>query len=423
MSQDESNSLPPLDLSDDHTYEEDDPGTYHNFTNVEEVLILPDRISRLAASVDAVALLYLSSSLLQDSGLSRTEIINGWFDGLPHLSEIIATHLGRIALITLPIFSGELYRERAILDECLVAGLGMAKNIGARCVTLMGLLSSATDYGRNVTIADGLLNSAPKISTGHATTAAAVSMAVAKVTNVSRRPLSMETLGILGLGSIGLAVLRTLLSSLPHPKSIMLCDIYNKRTILESLEVELRHSLGFLGKITKLNSSSKVPDDFFQSSIIIGATNVGGVLDIQRLKPGTILIDDSVPFCFSVKDAIARFEKQQDILFLSGGQLRAPHPMHRNVYIPSQLVSMLGDQEKRHVWSPNPWMITSCVLSALLTSRFDSLEASTGLINASQSNSHFAKLTELQFSSPQFHISTYLLDQRLVTQFCNQYGN
>ena len=107
-----------------------------------------------------------------------------------------------------------------------------------------------------------------------------------------------STSAFIGLGSVGLATLRLLLSCLPHPARLSLCDVYSKQEILESLRRELIDELGYRGEVRLLASRHEVPAELYEASLIVGATNVAEILDIDRLAPGTIVVDDSAPHAF-----------------------------------------------------------------------------------------------------------------------------
>ena len=82
------------------------------------------------------------------------------------------------------------------------------------------------------------------------------------------------------------------------------------------------------------NKGTNVNNSVYESSLIIGATNVSNILDIARLKPGTLLIDDSGPHCFDKKAAVERLQKSADILFTEGGVLESSVPLEKMFYLP-----------------------------------------------------------------------------------------
>ncbi|MEG3936535.1 non-ribosomal peptide synthetase, partial [Microcoleus sp. T3_B1] len=281
------------------------------------------------APVDSAALGYLPLSLLKETKLTRDEVLQKWFENLPMWDAIMETKWGLIAGLILPIFEDELYSDQQTLVQMVVEALEMAGRIGAKTVSLTGLIPSATDYGRAIAKAIEGRNDLPKITTGHATTCSTVVLTIKKILQISNRSLQGEKVAFIGLGSIGANTLRLMLKCLPHPQSIIVCDIYSKLESLQNLQRELSGDLGFRGavQIATSSSSSELPPEIYDATLIIGATNVPDILDIDRLKPGTLIVDDSGPHCFSPEQAIDRFEKHKDILFTEGGALHAPDPI------------------------------------------------------------------------------------------------
>ena len=150
------------------------------------------------APVDAAAVGSLPSELLVRTGLSRDEVIHGWYDNLPTLTAILETSWGRIAVIRLPRFSTELYNDKADIVGVIVEALEIAGRLGARTVSLTGLIPSATDYGRAVAEAISGRHDLPLISTGHATTVATVVPAVKKILQEGGRNLARSRSGSWG---------------------------------------------------------------------------------------------------------------------------------------------------------------------------------------------------------------------------------
>src|SRR5262249_17446327 len=201
-------------------------------------------------------------------------------------------------------------------------------------------------------------------TTGHATTAAAVVLAVERIVAEAGRDLSRERVGFVGLGSVGAASLRTLLRCLPHPAEIRLCDVYSKREALFELRRELTEELGYRGPVHVLAARGRVPPGLYESSLLVGATNVPDILDVDRLAPGTLVVDDSSPHCFRLDRAVRRLREQGDLLFTEGGLLRAPQPLRQVLYVPADLERVVPAEVLANY---DPHHITGCVLSGLLS--------------------------------------------------------
>jgi len=377
--------------------------------------------------VDAAALWYLRDSYLEETGLSREKIIENFCDNLPVWLNVRELNLpnfkGRMATIILPRFSGDLYSDRQDAIKVIIEALEMAKQIGAKTVSLTGLIPSATDYGRAITEAIANRQDLPTITTGHGTTCSTVVLTIKKICAAAGRNLSGEKVGFIGLGSVGISTLRLMLKSLPHPREIILCDVYNKRDFLAQIREELVTKLGFSGKVLIAASQAELPPEIYDATLIVGATNAPNVLDIKRVKPGTIIVDDSAPHCFAPEEAIARFKQQEDILFTEGGVLRSPLPLTELRYLPSRVEQAMSYSQKQATFNRNPANITGCVLSSLLSSRLEKIEPTVGIYEGQKSILHYQTLTELNFDGADLHCGEYALDESSIQNFRHRFGS
>jgi amino acid adenylation domain-containing protein len=372
------------------------------------------------APVQAAAIGYLPSALLEYTGLSPRDIIEGWCAGRPVVSGLYETPLGRIGLMLLPRFDSQVYHDPEDLLGVLGQAVLDAGRLGAQMVSLTGLLPSATRYGQ--TLEEALAGQkAPRITTGHATTTAAVVLSVRGLLAVAGRDLTRERVGFLGLGSVGTAVLRTLLRCLPHPAEISLCDVYNKRDALHELRREVVEELDYRGPVHVLEARGGVPAELYESSLLIGATNVPDILDVDQLAPGTLLVDDSSPHCFRVDRAVRRLHERQDVLFTEGGMLRAPRPLRQVLYVPADLEQIVPTIPAEAIGNYDPQHITGCVLSSLLSARQADLPPTIGLVGPQACLDHYQALERLGFRAA-LHCEGGTLDEAGVRDFRCRFG-
>jgi predicted amino acid dehydrogenase len=120
----------------------------------------------------------------------------------------------------LPLAENELYDDVERVVDLTGAAIKIARSIGAKTISLTGLLPSATRYGESFARLDGCA-----VTTGHATTAACIVVNLAGLLRAAGRDLEDESVAVLGLGSIGRASLRAALSVLPHPRRLVLCEV------------------------------------------------------------------------------------------------------------------------------------------------------------------------------------------------------
>ncbi len=373
------------------------------------------------APVDAVSVGYFPSSLLGYEGLSAEMIRHDLCGDKPVVAGVRETSWGRLGVIMIPRFDYELYEDPSDLLAVLGEALRLARSIGARTASLTGLLPSATDYGRKLAerFSDPGL---PAITTGHATTTAAVVLAIRHALEEGGRDLSREKVGFVGLGSVGQATLRLMLSCLPHPEELILCDVLSKQDEMLELRREVVERLGYQGRVTLLESRREVPQELYSATLIVGATNVPDILEMDAVAPGTILVDDSAPHCFRTDHALKRLKEKGDILVTEGGVLAAPEVLPVLAHLPRMIEGGLRDAFLAALVQTGPEQITGCVFSALLSSRFSELPPTLGLIDLETSRRHYETLDRLGFSSARLHLDETPLSDELVGDFRARFG-
>ncbi len=379
--------------------------------------------------VDAASLYYLPPgdlplAFLEQNSLSRAQVIHDWYDGVPVYDELIESDLGRIATIVLPRFGDELYQEHEHLVALIIEALELAAHLGARVVSLTGTIPSATDYGHAVAaaLAQRGSNDLPRISTGHATTTSAVVLALRRIAAESKRDMAHEHVGFLGLGSIGVASLRLMLHCLPHPQHITLCDLYSKRADLEHIKHEISTVHGFRGTITLLESRGAVPDGFYAATTIVGATNVPDILESERIRPGTLIVDDSFPHCFDSERLLQRFATHHDVLVTEGGVLQAPHALRSVRSLPRRISAALSPPYRQAYMRHNPYTITGCIFSSLLSAHALNLPPTLGYVDVETSLQHYTALCDLGFAGAPLHCAGVALEAPLIRAFRQRFG-
>jgi hypothetical protein len=320
-----------------------------------------------------------------------------------------------------PRFDFQLYKDQDDLVKTLEDALALAGRLGAGVVSLTGLLPSATEYGQALarkTAGKGL----PRISTGHATTTAAVVLSIQRALDESGRDLGGEHVAFLGLGSIGTATLRLMLASLPHPAELTLCDVPSKRATLQELRREVIEEFGYRGRVNLLESRSQAPAELYRASFVVGATNAVNVLDVNSLRPGSIIVDDSGPHCFRPDQAADRLRTRFDLLYTEGGVLKAPEAIRQVVYMPALLEQVLPMKLEDWAVRMHPEHITGCVLSGLLSAQYDDLPPTVGFVAPDAAVRHLDALTRLGYRAPPLHCDEHLLEPKLVAEFRRRFG-
>lgn len=370
--------------------------------------------------VDSVSLSCLSYGLLESMSVSKEQLLSKYCSHLPIITRIMESQLGRIGSIFLPIFSDELFSQKERLINSIIDALEMAKVIGAKTVSLTGLLPSATYYGKLILSSARYRKELPKITTGHATVVATMTLTIGKILQTSGRIISNECIGFLGLGSIGTASLFLMLKHLPHPRAIILCDIYQKLSELEEIKKKLIQEFQFKGDIKLLASKTEVPAEFYQATLMVGTINVPNLLEIAQVKPGTLIIGDFPPHCFNKTAAIKRYQQQGDILFTEGDVLKSPQAIFKTYYLPED-IEELSIVEK-NITPFYDHTITGCVFSSLLATNYQDISLIIGEVELNDCVQHYQKLIHLGFEAAELHCEDFILDHQLIKSFTEKFG-
>jgi len=365
------------------------------FLRIESYPSLRHAVIRgLVEPVSAAAIAYIPPLSGGRVELLRRELFTR---GRPTAVAVHETSIGRIGLVAIATPYDELYSDRGGLLRQLHMALEEAGHIGARVVSLTGLIPSAIGLG--VDLEAMRSPSLPEITTGHATTVSAVVLALEKALAVAGVELRGEELAFVGLGSIGTAAFRLAMKVLPPPRSVLLCDLYSSRERLTTLASEI----GTVAPVEVVFARDDgIPDRLYEARVIVGATNVPSVLDVDRLAPGTIVVDDSAPHCFDTERMWARIDRSGDVLAHEGGLVRSQTPIAHSLFLPGgirtramEIVSGLLLQQ-----ALAPDQIMGCVLSSALSASTLALPRSIGPVDAAAAEAHFHALAPHGYAAP-----------------------
>ena len=352
--------------------------------------------ARKLEPLTAGALMSWPDSLFEQSQISSAGFFDRLNGGRVLFDLIFETPLGSVGIFMLPLTTAQIKPGEPSLLPHVLDGITQASECGARCVALTGLISSATNYGTEVQAACENRRDLAALTTGHNTTVAAVILNLAALLREAGRYLEDETVMFYGIGSIGLGALRLMLDVLPHPAELRLCDPFRSAAFFTELEITLRREHGYEGAIAVADSVT----GFYDASVIVGATNVQNVVDVMRLAPGTLVVDDSAPHCLNGPAALNRFTEKQDILCTEGGFVRSREPMPRITHIPSSIAPGLPTELPQLFLSfLTPHDITACILSALLSAQKPELTPTVGPIAPAAAREHWDALPELGFTA------------------------
>ncbi|NED24894.1 non-ribosomal peptide synthetase, partial [Streptomyces anulatus] len=317
---------------------------------------------------------------LPEEALPREQVRTLLFPGgRPRLLETLGTPLGRSGFVCVPLFADELAPGDDLLGHT-TRGVELASALGARAVSLAGMIPSLTGYGFDVLRAVGTTGAVttaptgpadrtgsavpdtPVVTTGHAATVVSVVRTVHAALDATGQQLGALTVAFVGLGSIGSSSLDLLLTRAEQPPArLLLCDVPGSGPRLKELAENLLDR-GLVGSVEVVESDRGLPDTVYDARLIVAAVSGGGaLLDVDRLAPGTTVVDDSFPHCFDTSRAVARMERAKDVLVVGGGLLSAG-PADRRVAEGLPAAAAAGYLAQPLV----PDTIASCRLESLL---------------------------------------------------------
>lgn len=324
-------------------------------------------------------------------------------DGRARLLEELHTPLGVSGFVCLPRFADELTAAGDALAAEAAEAVDLAARLGARCVSLAGMIPARTGYGLGVL---RRTRSGVAVTTGHAVTVVSVVRTVQAALAATGRRLAGRTLAVVGLGSIGFAALRLLLAGAERPARLVLCDIPAAAPRLAEHAARLRAD-GFAGSIESCPSTPQMAAAGYAAEVVIAATSAAtDPIEVDRLAPGTIVVDDSFPPALDTGLALTRMRRDRDILVVGGGLL---HVGETRRDIPADLppVPVTGTVLGL------PATIASCRLESLLWAADPELPLVHGLVDDSTATAYVRALAGAGIVAAPLHLLHHLIEPDL----------
>lgn len=343
----------------------------------------PDHLARLAG--------------LPDGALPRAELRTMLFpDGAPRLLETVETPLGRSGFVCVPLFADELGRDPRLVRHAGRA-VSLASSLGARCVSLAGMIPSLTGYGFDVLSS---VEGAAAVTTGHAATVVSVVKTVQATLDATGQKLADLDVAFVGLGSIGSSSLELLLAGATRPpRRLLLCDVRGSGPRLTELARNLRER-GLADEVEVVESRQALPDAVYGADLLVTAiSGSAAVLDVDRLRPGTTVIDDSFPHCFDTARALARMRERQDVLVLGGGLLHVGRT-HREPAEGLPAAAAAG-------YLAQPWIedtLASCRTESLLRAALPELPLVHGLVDQETAHAYARAVDRAGVTAAPLHL-------------------
>jgi predicted amino acid dehydrogenase len=239
----------------------------------------------------------------------------------PIIVEVLTAGQLTVGILILPYFAHDFsdLESRARCREILEGeALRYVAKWGGRFVCLGGLTGSLTGYGLRVVHKARELGIT--MTTGHAVTAYSMIKTYRRIfAELGVDPSSLQ-MAILGLGGVGGAFARLLSQESQLPGFITIVDTHSQKKRVERIADEL-------GRLIKSEISVELVDNgqvstdsaCYQAEFLISAVSTPSVIDIAKVAPLTVLIDDSQPYCWDRSKAWERVKNQRDIVPCEAG--------------------------------------------------------------------------------------------------------
>ncbi len=375
------------------------------------------------AQLDGIALDYFTTPFIENLGIPYEEVIYRWCNNFPTLWNISKTNWGRIGVIMLPLYESRLFREKETLINNIIEALEIAKWLGVSTVSLTGILPNITDYGQAIMKAIGERSGLPQITTGYGVITSAYLLNIKQLLQVSGRNLTSERIAFLGLGAIGVQILKLMLKCLPQPKEIILCDRQNKSDFLKMLKQELIKNFNFWGKvrISEFHVEDCIPSDLLDATLLINTMAMTNILDITGIKAGTLIVN---PRCFNMKHLFLRIQEHQDILFTLSNILKLPNPIEEIAYLPYSLKKKVNSSLLEEFYSKCSHSdIPACSFASLLPSYVQDIKPTLGKsIDMNILSQYYETLEQLKIQGTKLHIGNVMLSETAIRSFSEHFN-
>ncbi|RMF14504.1 MAG: hypothetical protein D6758_11420 [Gammaproteobacteria bacterium] len=288
----------------------------------------------------------------------------------PLLLEVVRIPGLTAGMMFLPVHAGDMLNPRRtpVARHILMnEAFPLATRFGAKVVCLGGLNGALSRYGKRLLpLARG---TGTEITIGHSVTVVCVWETVLKALAETGQHWRSRSVALIGMGGIGEGLLNLMALRGQWPGRLMLVDRPRQRGRMEQLVRDMRIPASCPVNIVEAPPGEALPFDHpaYSADVLVTATSQANVIDIDDVRPGTILVDDSQPHCWSREAARKRVLERGDILPCDTGLVdcSALHWFSRFDF------GFAGDEEARTV----AW---SCLVEGLLKGLDPSLPCTLG---------------------------------------------
>jgi hypothetical protein len=380
--------------------------------------LAPDLAVEQQVRFEAAALTYIPEQFSAKGGLGPAEL-QAALGVHPFLSGVVDTPIGRVGTFMLPLRAPELFAKPEQTRDLIMKAMALASERGSQVMTLTGLLPAATEYGEGLIARGDGRHPSQSVTTGHALTTATIMANISDLLQRCGRRLEDERIAIVGLGSVGRSVLELMFRTLPHPRGLVLCDLYVKSADLAAICQRIRDQFGFDRDVEVVAGDTGLPRAVRETRLIVCAVDRVGVIDPLDLSPGTILLDDSYPPTFDPTVAWRRMTEQRDVVIASGGFARLPGPVRETFYVPHSarpFLAAYGEANFIREFQREPCDYTACIFAGPLALQDPSLRPDVGIPTPAALEAFYRAFERYKLTSAAPQCNGRLLPEELFAQ-------
>ena len=324
--------------------------------------------------------------------------------------QTIKTKHGNATTLLLPFTADQLPSlPTNTLISTIEEAIDTSKTMGARAVSFAGMLPAHTQYAHSVKKHIAKL-SGMKITTGHSCTVVSVVMNTVRLLKLSGLRIQDLTVSCVGMGSIGSASIELLFHLGMLPKRLILCDRSGNIQHIWRLLTKHADMLQHIDvRVTESQPNKNLPSIIYESDLIVGAASSSNILSIDKLKSGTMIVDDSFPHIFNTQHALNRIFNQKDVIIIGGGLLNAG-TMNREIH------DIFGGENYTNILAKR-WPLIglpSCLLEGLLLAKDLSLPETIGLVEKKSVNTYWERCHQLSIKAAPLHLTNEVFSPELL---------
>ncbi|NCG27317.1 MAG: hypothetical protein GWP42_07225, partial [Verrucomicrobiales bacterium] len=134
-------------------------------------------------------------------------------------------------------------------------------------------------------------------------------------------------------------------------------------------------------------------------------------------------VDYSFPSSFSLIDAAKRAERDGDLIFTSGGQLRLGQQIEEVIYLPrvaEEMLDIINPEKLQSIIVRDSREMTGCILASIFTEMDSGVGVTLGEFTGTEALSHYEFINDLGLGAARLQMQSYFVTDEAVQKFRGQ---